>query len=173
MMPEPICLLHRWMSSSLQIRWGLVFLFVSSLLNPFKHWLLWFSQKFSIAFGLLFSLGRLFFLAFSFLSFFFFFFFLAVCRVLIPWPGIEPRPHQWKRWILTAGTPENPLLDLIYCNGLYFLDWEPILEFYQPLSILFQLYTVEYWKKPEGGLVNIRTHCKMDSSPTAFTTWPI
>ena len=76
MMPEPICLLHRWMSSSMQIRWGLVLLFVSSLLlNPFKHWLLWFSQKFRIAFSLLFWLGRLFYLAFSLLSFFFFFFF--------------------------------------------------------------------------------------------------
>ena len=78
MMPEPICLLHRWMSSSMQIRWGLVLLFVSSLLlNPFKQWLLWFSQKFRIAFGLLFWLRRLFYLAFSLLSFFFlpFFFF--------------------------------------------------------------------------------------------------
>ena len=114
MMPEPICLLHRWMSSSMQIRWGLVLLFVSSLLlNPFKQWLLWFSQKFRIAFGLLFWLRRLFYLAFSLLSFFFLpFFFLAAYRILIPWSGIKPGPQQWKHQLLTTGSRGNPLLEL-------------------------------------------------------------
>ena len=26
---------------------------------------------------------------------------------LVPWPGIEPRPWQWKHWVLTTGPPGN------------------------------------------------------------------
>ena len=29
----------------------------------------------------------------------------AVCGILVPWPGVEPRPLQWKRRVLTAGPP--------------------------------------------------------------------
>ena len=31
------------------------------------------------------------------------------CRVLVPWPGIEPRPWQWKHQVLTTGLPGNSL----------------------------------------------------------------
>ena len=27
---------------------------------------------------------------------------------LVPWPGIKPRPWQWKHWVLTTGPPGNP-----------------------------------------------------------------
>ena len=27
--------------------------------------------------------------------------------ILVPWPGIEPRPRQWKRGVLTTGPPGN------------------------------------------------------------------
>ena len=29
------------------------------------------------------------------------------CGILVPQPGIEPRPQQWKHWVLTTGPPEN------------------------------------------------------------------
>ena len=41
--------------------------------------------------------------------FFFFWPQRAVCRILIPWPGIEPRPWHWKLRFLTTGTPGNSL----------------------------------------------------------------
>ena len=48
-----------------------------------------------------------------FLSFFFFFFFFWLRHVtrgiLVPWPWTEPRPRQWKRWVLTTGPPGNSL----------------------------------------------------------------
>ena len=31
----------------------------------------------------------------------------AACRILVPRPGIELRPRQWKRWVLTTGPPGN------------------------------------------------------------------
>ena len=31
----------------------------------------------------------------------------TTCGILVPWPGIEPGPRQWKRWILTTGLPGN------------------------------------------------------------------
>ena len=39
-----------------------------------------------------------------------FFFFLVqhtACGILVPWPGIEPRPWQWKHRVLTSGLPGN------------------------------------------------------------------
>ena len=29
------------------------------------------------------------------------------CRILVPWPGIEPGPWQWKCRVLTTGPPGN------------------------------------------------------------------
>ena len=29
------------------------------------------------------------------------------CRILVPWPGIEPGPWQWKRQVLTTKLPGN------------------------------------------------------------------
>ena len=31
----------------------------------------------------------------------------VACRFLAPWPGIEPRPWQWKHGVLTTGPPGN------------------------------------------------------------------
>ena len=40
-------------------------------------------------------------------SLFFFQLCLAACRILVPWPGIEPGAQQWKRGVLTTGQPGN------------------------------------------------------------------
>ena len=29
----------------------------------------------------------------------------VACGILVPQPGIEPRPQHWKRWVLTTGLP--------------------------------------------------------------------
>ena len=44
---------------------------------------------------------------FVFLCFLSFWVMLHSYRILVPWPEIEPRPWQWKRWVLTTETPEN------------------------------------------------------------------
>lgn len=94
MMPEPICLLHSVKFSGDEMRTSTLVCFGS--LKPFQALFLLFFQKCSITFGLLFGLGRVFYLTFFF-------------------------NH----------------------NSPYYLDWEPMLEIYQLLSILFQLYTLE------------------------------
>ena len=38
----------------------------------------------------------------------------AVCRILVPWPRIEPGPRQWKYQLLTTGLPGNSGLGLLY-----------------------------------------------------------
>ena len=35
------------------------------------------------------------------------FFIWLSCRILVPWPGTEPRPQQWMRQRLTIGLPGN------------------------------------------------------------------
>ena len=35
--------------------------------------------------------------------------FCGAYRILVPWPGVEPRLTQWKHWVLTAGPPGNSL----------------------------------------------------------------
>ena len=39
-------------------------------------------------------------------------FFFSGCAIglLVPWPGIKPRPQQWKCWVLTTGQPGNSAL---------------------------------------------------------------
>lgn len=32
---------------------------------------------------------------------------MAWCGISVPWPGIEPRLQEWKRWILTTKPPGN------------------------------------------------------------------
>ena len=47
---------------------------------------------------------------FNFIYLFIIFFFWpchTVCWILVPWPGIEPEPQQWKHRILTTGLPVN------------------------------------------------------------------
>ena len=31
----------------------------------------------------------------------------VACRILVPWPGIEPGVRQWEHWVLTTGPPGN------------------------------------------------------------------
>ena len=47
----------------------------------------------------------------DFLQFFFFFFLASPSglRIFVPQPGMEPKPRQWKRWVLTTGPPGNSL----------------------------------------------------------------
>ena len=47
------------------------------------------------------------FINFFFLFFFFFFLHYVICKISVPPPGIEPRPHQWKPEVLTTRPPEN------------------------------------------------------------------
>ena len=44
---------------------------------------------------------------------------VAACGILAPWPGIEPRPLQWKRWILVTGLPGNSLACVLIVEELY------------------------------------------------------
>ena len=49
---------------------------------------------------------------------FFFFFSLSwlccsACGSLVPWPGIEPGPRQWKHRVLTTGQPGNSQMGLM------------------------------------------------------------
>ena len=37
----------------------------------------------------------------------------TACRILVPQPGIEPSPWQWKYWALTTGLPGNSLYVVI------------------------------------------------------------
>ena len=46
--------------------------------------------------------------------FFFFWPCHITCRILVPWPGIEPQPQQWKLQVLTSERPENYEVTLIY-----------------------------------------------------------
>ena len=63
--------------------------------------------------------------SFGFLSFFFFFSWLdhTACQMSVPWPRMEPVPHQWKLWILTTRPPGNSLgfflrkTETIYTRG--------------------------------------------------------
>ena len=43
---------------------------------------------------------------------FFFWPHCMACRILVPWPGIEPCPLQWKCRVLTTGLPGNSLVSL-------------------------------------------------------------
>ena len=74
------------------------------------------------------------FLFFQIDPFFFFYFFCILfyfcpchvaCGNLVPRPGIEPRPWQWKHRVLTIGQPGNSLSHLIlfinYNTGWHFM----------------------------------------------------
>ena len=48
----------------------------------------------------------------------------ATCRILVPWPGIEPRPWHCKYRILTPGLPGNVLIWHILKGLFRLLFWE-------------------------------------------------
>ena len=46
----------------------------------------------------------------------------AACRILVPRPGTEPGPRQWKRQVLTTGPPGNSPVLFIYSRSIYLLS---------------------------------------------------
>ena len=48
-----------------------------------------------------------------FFCFFVFWLCYTACGMLVPRPGIEPRPWQWKRGVLTTGPPGKSLMGLL------------------------------------------------------------
>ena len=53
----------------------------------------------------------------GFPSFFFFGHATGLVGILVPRPGIEPGPQQWKCWLLTTGPPGNSLLLFLRLNN--------------------------------------------------------
>ena len=48
------------------------------------------------------------------------------CRILLPWPGIEP--PQWKHGVLTIGSPgKSPVCNVIYFFKKFYLSGGTIL----------------------------------------------
>ena len=47
-------------------------------------------------------------------------------RIVFPGPGIEPRPQQWKRGVLTTGPPANSQYYYYYLTILY--TWFPSIK---------------------------------------------
>ena len=54
---------------------------------------------------------------------YFFFFFHKVFGILVPQPVIEPRPQQWKWWVLTTGHPRDTLA---VCNSKQSFQDRPV-----------------------------------------------
>ena len=59
-----------------------------------------------------------------FIYFLFFIFYFwphsTACGISVPWPGIEPRPQQWKHWILTTRPPGNSHAFLFLIVNFYY-----------------------------------------------------
>ena len=53
----------------------------------------------------------------------YFFFWHTVCGILVPQPVIEPRPQQWKWWVLTTGHPRDTLA---VCNSKQSFQDRPV-----------------------------------------------
>ena len=97
---------HFWIRS-LFCCWFLRVLYTFSILIPqIRDWQCYFSTGSSVIFSHSVSCFLTLLIVF-FGCFFFFSFGLMACGISVPWPGIEPRPQQWKCQILTTrqGTP--------------------------------------------------------------------
>ena len=42
------------------------------------------------------------------------------CGILVPRPGIEPRPRQWKHQVLTTGQPGNSWTQIFFFKVIFF-----------------------------------------------------
>ena len=74
----------------------------------------------------------------------FFFFFLAKPhQISVPWPGIEPKPWQWKPRILTTRLPGNSL-SIFLSNSPFFLAFSFIVE-YKWLTICVSFRCAAKW----------------------------
>ena len=67
-------------------------------------------------------------------------------RISLPWPRTEPRPWQWKFWILTTGSPGNRLYLFLFLK-IFFLTWT---IFFKSLLNLLQyyfccFYVLDFW----------------------------
>ena len=63
------------------------------------------------------------------------------CRILVPWPRIEPRPQQWVHWVITTGPPGIPEPFVLYIVSFYFI----VLSWLQSYTLIYQdsiLYSV-------------------------------
>ena len=63
--------------------------------------------------------------------------------ILVPWPGINPRPKQWKCQALTAGPPGNYLDWVLFFFFNLFLVWtiyKVFIEFVTILLLLFMFF---------------------------------
>ena len=62
----------------------------------------------------------------------------AACEMLVPWPGTDPRPWQWKCQVLTTKLPENSLFSLkTYLFPIYFSFFPSYLFSIHPVFFLF------------------------------------
>ena len=60
----------------------------------------------------------------------------AICGISVPWPGIEPRPRQWKPGILASRPPGNSPENNNYENEYFLthkvtLDWGMIFNYFK------------------------------------------
>ena len=46
--------------------------------------------------------------------------YLRACEILVPQPGIEPRPQQWKCWILATEPLPESFLNFCFCLSFSF-----------------------------------------------------
>ena len=62
----------------------------------------------------------------------------ATCEMLVPWPGTDPRPWQWKCQVLTTRLPANSLFFLkTYLFPIYFSFFPSYLFSIHPVFFLF------------------------------------
>ena len=114
-------------------------------------------------------------------SSFVFLFFQLHCsawKTSIPQPGVEPRPHQWKLWILTTGWPVNAL-------NLFFIPlslfqwrrkWEPTPVFlpgksHGPRSLAD--YIAHGVTKSQTQLKQLSTHYSRELPGMIFISWDV
>ena len=73
----------------------------------------------------------------------------AACRILVPRPGIEPRPRQWKRRVLTTGPPWNS--QRVFNRGKTWSDMEEELRAYFTFYLKFLICnTFTCFQTPES-----------------------
>ena len=69
------------------------------------------------------------------------------CRILVPWPRIEPRPQQWVHWVITTGPPGIPEPFVLYIVSLNFivLSWSQLHINLPRLNLIFSMPFPEYF----------------------------
>ena len=73
---------------------------------------------------------KIFILFYLFIIFLIFWLHRATCRILVPQPGIESRPQQWKHQVLTTGPPGN----------------SPVHKNFKSQCILFHICLIYSWE---------------------------